>query len=434
MFNRIAALLALAFVLLAADFASAESQYIRRTPGAKSVIVFVHGILGNAASTWKNSNGAYWPELLKGDATFDASDIYVYDYPSQFRGGNFSIDQITDNARLVFDSDDIPSHAEIMFVTHSMGGLVVRAYLLKYRAVAAKTKFITFLSTPTTGSDLVGLAGLFSTNPSLFDMKPMDAASTSYLATLQSNWLAAGLRIPSFCAYETQPTFVKMVVNISSATNLCTERLDPVIADHISIAKPSNRSDTSYLAFKSAYKIHASKITASCAPVYVESPPAITTKCNLTRDEAKALSLETIDRVSGKLALVLSKKSLGLFPAMDAYQRDPSDANWRSVQSEAAGLLTIVRDASSAVISFDATLRPELGGQIRELTNPDGVRQALMKIQTSSLRPREIAVGNLVTGNKPSRENLGVVRASLEQLVETLSNDLRQLRKSLAQV
>jgi hypothetical protein len=144
-----------------------------------------------------------------------------------------------------------------------MGGLVVRAYLLKYRQVAAKTKFITFLSTPTTGSDLVGLAGLFSTNPSLFDMKPMDSTASTYLATLQSNWLAARFRIASFCAYETQPTFSTMVVSLSSATNLCTEHLDPVLANHIEIAKPSGRTDTSYLSFKSAYKSIAGNVGAS---------------------------------------------------------------------------------------------------------------------------------------------------------------------------
>ncbi|WP_027230373.1 alpha/beta fold hydrolase [Phyllobacterium sp. UNC302MFCol5.2] len=244
----------LVFISLTLDAACANSKYIRRTSGSNSVIVFVHGILGNAASTWKNDNGAYWPDLLKSDPTFDGSDIYVFDYPSSFRGENFTIDQLTDNARLVLESDDIPSHSQIIFIAHSMGGLVVRAYLLKYRDVAAKTKFITFLSTPTTGSDLVGLAGLFSTNPSLFEMKPMDSKSSTFLAALQSNWLAAQFRIASFCAYETQPTFGRMVVPISSATNLCNEHLDPILADHIGIAKPSGPNDTPYLSFKSAYK------------------------------------------------------------------------------------------------------------------------------------------------------------------------------------
>jgi pimeloyl-ACP methyl ester carboxylesterase len=251
MLCRFLALLLFAFLSLNAAFAN--TGYIRRTPGAKSVIVFVHGILGDSASTWKNDNGAFWPDLLKSDPTFDGSDIYVFDYPSRFRGANFTIDQITDNARLVFESDDIPAHSEIIFIAHSMGGLVVRAYLLKYREVAAKTKFILFLSTPTTGSDLVNLASLFSTNPSLFDMKPMDTGAT-YLAALQSNWLAAHFQIASFCAYETQPTFNIMVVPISSATNLCTEHLDPILANHISIAKPSGPADTPYLSFKLAYR------------------------------------------------------------------------------------------------------------------------------------------------------------------------------------
>ena len=118
---------------------------------AKGVIVFVHGVLGDARTTWSSGN-SYWPELLTQDRTFDGQDIYVYGYPSPKLSRSFSIDEVADNLRLVLSDDGILRYTEITFVCHSMGGLVTRAFLLKYRAVAPKIRLVYFFATPTTGS------------------------------------------------------------------------------------------------------------------------------------------------------------------------------------------------------------------------------------------------------------------------------------------
>src|SRR6266446_6790018 len=44
-------------VALAAEL---SSKYIRQSTSADTVIVFVHGIMGDGLSTWTNQN-AYWP-------------------------------------------------------------------------------------------------------------------------------------------------------------------------------------------------------------------------------------------------------------------------------------------------------------------------------------------------------------------------------------
>jgi hypothetical protein len=66
------------------------SHYIRRS-NADTVIVFVHGIFGDAKSTWTNSDSrAYWPELITTDSAFDGADVYVTRWPTcgtpQLRG------------------------------------------------------------------------------------------------------------------------------------------------------------------------------------------------------------------------------------------------------------------------------------------------------------------------------------------------------------
>ena len=58
---------------------------------------------------------------------------------------------------------------EVMFVAHSMGGLVVWQLLLKYQGLAPKVPMIYFFATPTTGSELAALAKLAPTLNPQFD-------------------------------------------------------------------------------------------------------------------------------------------------------------------------------------------------------------------------------------------------------------------------
>jgi len=126
------------------------SKYVRRS-GADTIIVFVHGVMGDGVSTWTNENGSYWPALLIKDHTFDGADIYVLSYPTGF-WATLSIDELAENMRVDFKANGVAAYDKIIFISHSMGGLVTRAYLLKNKDVAAHTTFAHFFSTPTTGA------------------------------------------------------------------------------------------------------------------------------------------------------------------------------------------------------------------------------------------------------------------------------------------
>jgi pimeloyl-ACP methyl ester carboxylesterase len=240
-------------------FSQPNSRYIKQAQGNQSVIVFVHGIFGDSISTWTNRNGAYWPDLLRSDPLFLPYDVYVYEYASRFVGTGFSIDEIAENMQLTLDTDLVSDHKEIIFVSHSMGGLVTRAYLNKNRAAADHVRLAYFYSTPTTGSELASIASLVSRNPQLAQMRPMQSAE--YLADLQRQWLDINFQIPSFCAYEKQSTYGVNVVTQASASNLCNRRLDPIDADHMTIVKPADARDTPYRALKSAIQQTPSKVS-----------------------------------------------------------------------------------------------------------------------------------------------------------------------------
>jgi pimeloyl-ACP methyl ester carboxylesterase len=232
--------------------APSQLPWVRKSTNNTGVIIFIHGVLGSALDTWTNGDN-YWPELLTKDRTFDGQDIYVYSFPSRMRGRSFSVDEVAENLRLVLSTDGVLGYRQLTFVSHSMGGLVTRAFLVKYqREIAPKVRFLYFFATPTTGSPYATLARLASQNPQFPDMYPLDV--DTYLAPLQSNWLAANLKLRSYCAYETQPVLGQIIVARQSATNLCTERLDPIDADHFAIVKPASEASTAYRAFKSAFQ------------------------------------------------------------------------------------------------------------------------------------------------------------------------------------
>jgi pimeloyl-ACP methyl ester carboxylesterase len=261
--------------------------FVRNVPKNQSVIVFVHGVVGDAKSTWSDGTH-YWPAMLRDDPAFDGQNIYVYEYPSPILGRALSVDQLADNMRLVLSTDGVLKHQSITFVSHSMGGLITRAFILKYRqTVAPKIRLLYFFGTPTTGSPYATLAKLVSRNQQFGEMYPMSADTDSYLGVLQSNWLAANLGLKSYCGYETLPTYgLGIIVDRQSATNLCTERLDPIDADHIQIVKPSGSTSTSYRALKNAIQ--------ETAPA--GEPHARRTKPNMSEAPKEALvPLHTYD-------------------------------------------------------------------------------------------------------------------------------------------
>jgi pimeloyl-ACP methyl ester carboxylesterase len=227
---------------------------------AEEVIVFVHGIFGNGRDTWTNrSTGAYFPRLLTEDRLFDKADVWVYDYPTSPTLRSYSIDELADHLRRHLRDDNvIANHKRIIFIAHSMGGLIVRAYLLKYREQVPpdQISLLYFFSTPSTGTDLANFGRFLSKNPQLADMRKMTTGGSGVLAAWDAQWNSSpyARRVASFCAYETLQTHGMQVVQRESAEHLCNRRLDPILADHIDIVKPAGLKSESYIAFRDAYR------------------------------------------------------------------------------------------------------------------------------------------------------------------------------------
>jgi hypothetical protein len=154
--------------------------------------------------------------------------------------------------RAVLDANGVKNYSKMIFLSHSMGGVVTRAYLLQNRDIADRTAFAYFFSTPTTGSQAASIAQWAFSSPQIAELKSMKAED--YLADVVRQWRAAEFTFPSYCAYEKRPTFgLALVVTMDSASNLCTKPLDPIDADHSGMVKPASENSEPYIAFKFAY-------------------------------------------------------------------------------------------------------------------------------------------------------------------------------------
>jgi pimeloyl-ACP methyl ester carboxylesterase len=227
-----------------------RSRYVTNA-NQRVVLVFVHGVFGDATSTWTNSTtNAYFPNLVARDPAFKGMDVYVYEYSTPFRGGTFRINELAENMRLVLSRDDVLNRDEVIFVAHSMGGLLIPAFILKNREVAQRVRYMYLFSTPTAGSEIARIGRLFSPNPQVGQMAKVDPS----LEDLRRDWLAANFGIPTYRAYEKRPTFGRIIVEQDSALGLCNRRVDPIDTNHLDIVKPASPSDTPYAALVGAFR------------------------------------------------------------------------------------------------------------------------------------------------------------------------------------
>lgn len=228
-----------------------------KTSGDRPVIVFVHG-LGGGADTWFNAHTkAFWPRLLATDdeKAFEDADVFVYKYSADMFGKNQSIAGLADQLNFALRENGIHQRKRIIFVTHSLGGLVTRALLLRDRNYIDQTQMIYFFGTPTNGSSLADLLSMLPIGVSTFANQLKEMKNDDFLADMETAWINARFfRVPSYCAYESKSVAgVALVVPLRSAAALCTHSIQSIDEDHFGIVKPSGGAHKSYQALRQAY-------------------------------------------------------------------------------------------------------------------------------------------------------------------------------------
>ncbi|HAC63797.1 MAG TPA: hypothetical protein DCF68_09720 [Cyanothece sp. UBA12306] len=226
-------------------------------------VLFVHGINADPRTTWMPDNKLQgFPEeswlYWLGEDIPDVA-VWTLGYPasaSGWKGFTMELKERADTiTNLLLNHPDLDKNRPIIFVTHSMGGLLVKHILRRAlsgdypnaKSLVEQTKGIVFLSTPHRGSNLANfIEGLAFLLPSVNVSELRENEPT--LLEL-NNWFCLNfnrlkLQVQVFC--ENQPTpaqkgffgklFRKIVVDKDSATlalpDVSVTSLD---ADHSSI-------------------------------------------------------------------------------------------------------------------------------------------------------------------------------------------------------
>jgi pimeloyl-ACP methyl ester carboxylesterase len=140
-------------------------------PDRTGDIVFVHGLRGNAREYWQHDSRpeTFWPEWLAKEKDLPGVSIWSLGYDAaafEWAGGAMPLYVRATNALDLLSLSNI-GDVPIVFVTHSLGGLLVKQMLRnakelkqpRYKSIADKTSGLVFISTPHSGSDLANYVG-----------------------------------------------------------------------------------------------------------------------------------------------------------------------------------------------------------------------------------------------------------------------------------
>jgi pimeloyl-ACP methyl ester carboxylesterase len=272
--SKIKAILAALFILPVAAVCNSQAipttQPVQLSPTRQvlrpRVIVFVHGLHGSRES-WRAPNGAYWPEMVRTDPRFAFSDVEVVDYPTPASNGKMTSVQLAEILWERLQQDHVWEHREVVFVAHSLGGILVEEMVLRHPADAAKVRFIVSYGTPHEGSSIARMASIYDKDPLLGELSDTD--NNTFLTQLESDWRGHDSvnGIHRFCAYEAEDTMPESrfgrylraharVVSYFSATYGCDVTTPPqeIKADHGNMIRPLDRQSAAYDFFYRVYR------------------------------------------------------------------------------------------------------------------------------------------------------------------------------------
>ena len=254
------------------------------------VIVFVHGIHEDHEA-WRAPNGAYWPQLIQTDPHLQRSDVVVAEYPTPSRHGQYSTQQLSQILWQGLKRQKVWDHREVVFIAHSLGGILTEEMLINHPADAARVRFVVSYATPHQGSFVANLAKIYDSDPLLTDLR--DSNDNSFLMDLEDTWRSTATvsRIHRYCAYEALDTSAgegvgrylrahTRVVSYYSATYGCDVDTAPkkIVADHINIVRPADRSADAYTFFARVY--HSNPIINVVESVRDRKLPDLDVDCN----------------------------------------------------------------------------------------------------------------------------------------------------------
>jgi pimeloyl-ACP methyl ester carboxylesterase len=227
---------------------------------ASTSVIFVHGLGGHHYGTWGDVNGGFfWPRFLAAETP--GGRVYTVSYAAAATNWIGTAMPIQDRATNVLElllTEREVREAPVVFVCHSLGGLIVKQILLSLHE-QARTRTdaeqllqmvhgVVFIATPHSGSRKATLLERLRLVVWPTAATIALAANTPELRRLNTSYrrFAEERRdsLHHLIFYEMQPTKAGSIVDeISSDPGLSTGDAIAVDADHVSICKGRQSDD-----------------------------------------------------------------------------------------------------------------------------------------------------------------------------------------------
>jgi hypothetical protein len=262
-------------------------QWVQNPAGSRATVMFIHGILSHGETAWTHENGANWPTMLAREPQMVDVGVCVFSYRADAFARNYSQSDAADSLREYAETERLWEKQCLIFVCHSLGGIVIRRFLLSNQREFLERR-------PNIGLFLIASPSLGSedANRFLFLSRMLESTQADALRFSQQNvWLndldkdfrnlkeGSGLSIRGKELVEDEPIsirglagFVRRLVGLReqvvepySAATYFPNPVKVPHSDHNSIAKPESR-----MAFQYAILMGFIEKTVSAYPVLLQ--------------------------------------------------------------------------------------------------------------------------------------------------------------------
>src|SRR5712664_2305811 len=100
-----------------------RGEWIRK-PQGDAAVIFVHGILSSGEECWR-SGDVYWPALLTREEQVSTVGVYVFSYRADALSAGYSLGDAVEALNAYLRLDQLLQLQRLIFVCHSMGGILV---------------------------------------------------------------------------------------------------------------------------------------------------------------------------------------------------------------------------------------------------------------------------------------------------------------------
>ena len=229
-----------------------DGVWLRKNKGSTAA-VFVHGFLSDGERAWRPKGAPSWPELLLGEQALQEISVYTYSYDTNVFSRDYSISDVVDDLKERMLLDGIRDYQRVLFVCHSMGGIVVRKLIVSRfdDFFERKTHLGLFLvASPSLGSEYANWFQLFAKLLGHAQAKVLEFTKTNqWLNDLDKDFrnLKEKQRLPISGKELVEHHFsadhpylrLSPIVESVSAARYFGEQIRIAKSDHFNIAKPA---------------------------------------------------------------------------------------------------------------------------------------------------------------------------------------------------